>query len=121
MKAFMTRSSITRPGTESIACWPSMPNTQPARAKTLASLAGKVFDDRGNRMSPSHATKGGRRYRYYVSQAVLQGREQDAGSLSRVAAMEIERRVVEAVRGAAPSDHLERSIGRQSIQRVSRH
>src|SRR5208282_1031285 len=50
-----------------------------------------------------------------------QGRQQDAGSLSRVAAMEIERRVVEAVRGAAPSDHLERSIGRQSIQRVSRH
>jgi len=72
-------------------------------------------------MSPSHATKGGRRYRYYVSQAILQGRQQDAGSLSRVAAMEIERRVVEAVRGAAPSDHLERSIGRQSIQRVSRH
>ena len=35
--------------------------------------------------------------------------------------MELERRVVEAVRGAAPSDHLERSIGRQSIQRVSRH
>ncbi len=72
-------------------------------------------------MSPSHATKGGRRYRYYVSQAILQGRQQDAGSLSRVAAMESERRVVEAVRGAAPSDHLERSIGRQSIQRVSRH
>ena len=86
-----------------------------------ALLAGKLFDDRGNRMSPSHATKGGRRYRYYVSQAILQGRQQDAGSLSRVAAMEIERRVVEAVRGAAPSDHLERSIRRRSIQRVSRH
>ena len=86
-----------------------------------ALLADKLFDDRGNRMSPSHATKGGRRYRYYVSQAILQGRQQDAGSLGRVAAMEIERRVVEAVRGAAPSDHLERSIRRRSIQRVSRH
>ncbi|MGO8919731.1 MAG: recombinase family protein [Stellaceae bacterium] len=92
-----------------------------SRQGSDALLAGKLFDDRGNRMSPSHATKGGRRYRYYVSQAILQGRQQDAGSLSRVAAMEIERRVVEAVRGAAPSDHLERSIGRQSIQRVSRH
>jgi hypothetical protein len=36
-----------------------------------ALLAGKLFDDRGNRMSPSHAAKGGRRWRYYVSQAVL--------------------------------------------------
>src|SRR5271163_3136274 len=44
-------------------------------------LAGKLFDDRGNRMSPSHATKGGRRWRYYVSQAILQGRKQDAGSV----------------------------------------
>src|SRR6201999_1207200 len=26
-----------------------------------ALLTGKLFDDRGNRMSPSHATKGGRR------------------------------------------------------------
>ncbi len=122
MKAFMTRLSITRPGTESNACSRSMPSAEQARAKTLdALLAGKLFDDRGNRMSPSHATKGGRRYRYYVSQAILQGRQQDAGSLSRVAAMEIERRVVEAVRGAAPSDHLERSIRRRSIQRVSRH
>ena len=38
-----------------------------------ALLAGKLFDDRGNRMSPSHAAKDGRRWRYYVSQAVLQG------------------------------------------------
>ena len=91
------------------------------RQDSDALLAGKLFDDRGDRMSPSHATKGGRRYRYYVSQAILQGRQQDAGSLSRVAAMEIERRVVEAVRGTAPSDHLERSIGRPSIQRVYGH
>ena len=92
-----------------------------SRQDSDALLAGKLFDDRGNRMSPSHATKGGRRYRYYVSQAILQGRKEDVGSVARVPAMEIERRVVEAVRGAAPSDHLERSIGRRSIQRVSRH
>src|SRR5271154_3671609 len=39
-----------------------------------ALLAGKLFDERGNRMRPSHAAKGERRWRYYVSQAVLQGR-----------------------------------------------
>jgi site-specific DNA recombinase len=66
-----------------------------------ALLAGKLFDDRGNRMSPSHATKGGRRWRYYVSQAVLQGRKHEAGSVARVPALEIERRVAEAVRAAS--------------------
>jgi site-specific DNA recombinase len=66
-----------------------------------ALLAGKLFDDGGNRMSPSHATKGGRRWRYYVSQAVLQGRKHEAGSVARVPALEIERRVAEAVRAAS--------------------
>jgi site-specific DNA recombinase len=37
-----------------------------------AILSGRLFDDRGNRMSPSHTNKDGARYRYYVSQAVLQ-------------------------------------------------
>src|SRR5262249_12197564 len=39
-----------------------------------ALLAGRIFDERGNRMSPSHSNKGGARYRYYVSQAVLRNR-----------------------------------------------
>ncbi len=90
-----------------------------SRQDSDALLAGKLFDDRGNRMSPSHATKGGHRYRYYVSQAILQGRKEDAGSVARVPAMEIERRVVEAVRGAAASPLAESSMGRRSIPRVS--
>jgi DNA invertase Pin-like site-specific DNA recombinase len=69
-----------------------------SRQDSGALLAGKLFDDRGNRMSPSHAAKKGRRWRYYVSQAILQGRKQEAGSVARVPAMEIERRVVEAAR-----------------------
>ena len=32
-----------------------------------AILSGRLFDNRGNRMSPTHANKGGARYRYYVS------------------------------------------------------
>jgi hypothetical protein len=90
-----------------------------SRQDSDALLAGKLFDDRGNWMSPSHATKGGRRYCYYVSQAVLQGRKEDAGSVARVPAMEIERRVVKAVRGAGPSHLAERSTGRRSIRRAS--
>src|SRR5258708_15221226 len=54
-------------------------------------LSGLLFDDRDNVMSPSHARKAnGRRYRYYVSQAVLQGRQEGAGSIRRVSAEAIE-------------------------------
>ena len=63
-----------------------------------ALLTGRLFDDRGNRMSPSHTNKGGVRYRYYVSQAVLQGKPQPAGLVSRVPAAEVEAFVVAALR-----------------------
>ncbi len=29
-------------------------------------LAGRIFDDRGNRMTPTHTNKNGARYRYYI-------------------------------------------------------
>ena len=70
-----------------------------------ALLAGKLFDDRGNRMSPSHAAKGGRRWRYYVSQALLQGRKHEAGSVARVPAQEIEARVAEAARAGSSASN----------------
>jgi site-specific DNA recombinase len=63
-----------------------------------ALLVGRIHDDHGNRMSPSHSVKLGARYRYYVSQAVLQQRKDQAGSVARVPAPEIESLVVKAVR-----------------------
>ncbi len=36
-------------------------------------LAGKLFDETGNRLTPSHAVKKGRRYRYYVSRTLVTG------------------------------------------------
>ena len=65
---------------------------------TSALLTGRIFDERGNRMSPTHANKGGLRYRYYVSQAVLQKKPQARGSLSRVPAAELEALVLGALR-----------------------
>jgi site-specific DNA recombinase len=49
-------------------------------------------------MSPTHANKGGARYRYYVSQAVLQGKPQPPGLVGRAPAAEIEALVVAALR-----------------------
>src|SRR6516162_9879227 len=41
-----------------------------------AILTGRIFDDRGNRMTPSHSNKNGVRYRYYVSHALLPRRKE---------------------------------------------
>jgi hypothetical protein len=74
-------------------------------------VTGRIFDDRGNRMSPSHSRRGATRHRYYVSSALIQGRPQTAGSVARVPAAEIETTIVGAVRGHlgpdAPSDDAE--------------
>jgi len=63
-----------------------------------ALLTGRLFDERGNRMSASHSNKGGARYRYYVSPAVLQRKPQAVGSIGRVPAAETETLVVTALR-----------------------
>ena len=96
---FMRRSSI---GNSGISVQRRLAEqTQPRRdaAKDeLSFLAGKLFDDRGNRMSASFAAKGSRRWRYYVSRAALTGRGQEAGSIARVSAPQLEAFVVDAVK-----------------------
>jgi site-specific DNA recombinase len=69
-----------------------------ARQNSEALLVGLIFDDRGNRMSPSHSRKEGMRHRYYVSSALIQGQRETAGSVSRVPAAKVEAVVIEAVR-----------------------
>src|SRR6266567_6497374 len=40
-------------------------------------LTGILFDETGDRLSPSHAVRSGRRYRYYVSRRLVQARRKD--------------------------------------------
>jgi len=68
------------------------------RINNQSILVGKIFDERGNRMTPSTTKKGGARYRYYVSLALSQGKEQCSGSVRRIAAPQIESLVLETVR-----------------------
>ena len=39
--------------------------------KIVSPLAGKVFDDQGRRLTPSHTSRGSRRFRYYVSRDLI--------------------------------------------------
>ena len=68
------------------------------RAKSEAALIGRIFDDRGNRMGPSHTRKKGVRYRYYVSLPLVQGQPDRVGSVHRIPANDVETAVAAAVR-----------------------
>jgi DNA invertase Pin-like site-specific DNA recombinase len=67
------------------------------RAQTPALLKGLLFGPDGAAMSPTHTRKGGRLYRYYISQSVLK-RGTEACPIRQVPAAEIERIVIDQIR-----------------------
>jgi site-specific DNA recombinase len=95
-------------------------NNVAKRLKLKASpflLTGLIFDSAGNRMTPVHTLKKGARYRYYVSQAVLQRRKEEAGEVARVPAPDIE-----ALIGKFVEDRFGRpSTGFESPQAIEGH
>ncbi len=60
-------------------------------------LVGKLFDETGERLTPSHAVKGNRRYRYYVSSSLLKGAAGQTAQGWRIPAMEIEHNLAAAL------------------------
>ena len=70
---------------------------QQTKGQHLSLLAGLLFDDAGYPMSPTHTRKGKKRYRYYISQALLRYREDQAGSVQRIAAHTLEETVVSII------------------------
>jgi DNA invertase Pin-like site-specific DNA recombinase len=102
-------------------------NTSDHRRKAKAAepslLAGLLVDARGERLTPSHAVKKGRRYRYYVSAALITGTDRAQGW--RLAAREIEEAVIRILVdaltspaslverfGEMPSDQIRKLLGR---------
>ena len=69
------------------------------RASDPSPLMGKLFDETGAPLTPSHAVKSGRRYRYYVSKRLISGSSDNADEKVRwrLPAGEIERFVGDAV------------------------
>jgi site-specific DNA recombinase len=80
-------------------------------------LTGLLFDDAGHRMVPTHATKAGIRYRYYVSLPCLHGEAKTArvGSVTRVPATDIEDVVLKSL-----SEHL-RGQSRRLTSVITNH
>jgi recombinase len=91
------------------------------RTASEALLMGKLYDDRGNRMSPSFSTKNGVRYRFYVSSALLRGQKGEVGSVGRVSATEIEEAVrvaITAQRGQGPKGPTSSPDPLERVERV---
>jgi hypothetical protein len=85
--------------------------------RTIFSFGGAiVYDDRGNRMSPTYAIKKGVRYRYYVSTALIQGQKGGAGTIARVPATDIEQAVVETLRERNGDEDKPNRGGRDRIE-----
>src|SRR5713226_3051620 len=82
-----------------------------AKAKSDHLLTGLLYDDAGHRMIPTHATKAGIRYRYYVSLPHLKGDSKtvSGGSVSRIPATDIEDIIVNSV-----NEHLVAQHGQSS-------
>ncbi len=53
--------------------------TSVANTKQQCLLTGLAFDEQGDRLSPSHSRKDGRRYRYYISHRLMQGGDKSDG------------------------------------------
>jgi len=84
------------------------------RSRNEAPLRGLLFDSAGNRMVPTHATKHGVRYRYYVSQPYLRGyAKPPSGAIIRVPAAEIETAVAKTL------EELHLSEGESTSDRTS--
>jgi hypothetical protein len=90
------------------------------RGQSEALLIGRIYDNRGNRMIPSHVRKGGIKYRYYLSSPLLHGQPGRSGSMRRVPAAEIEALVASAVRKhiEAYTESDDRDLMRNHVVRV---
>ena len=100
-----------------------------AKATEPSLLAGLLVDADGERLTPSHAVKKGRRYRYYVSTALITAAAKEGMQRWRLAAQELEDGVisilVDALTSPArllerldtpdmPSDQIARLLGRST-------
>jgi site-specific DNA recombinase len=84
------------------------------RAKHPSPLKGKLFDDTGVRLSPSHATKQGVRYRYYISHRLMKQPRKLASDGWRLPAPQLEKTICDAV-----ADHLQTTTVAGLIEKPS--
>jgi site-specific DNA recombinase len=68
-------------------------------APSMNLLAGKLFDEQGNHLHPSHSQKQSKRFRYYISTPLKSGPRKEAEDGIRISAREIEAIVINHLKG----------------------
>ena len=66
-------------------------------AKNPSPLAGRIFDETGDRLTPSHAGKGAKRHRYYVSRRLIERSGEGLNEGWRLPAPTIENAVIKTL------------------------
>jgi site-specific DNA recombinase len=72
--------------------------TTGSRTKQPSLLTGILFDQAGGRLTPTHCVKKGKRYRYYVSTALVTGTAKSRSSRIRIPAGDLETVVLDRLR-----------------------
>jgi len=60
-------------------------------------LAGKLFDETGDRLTPSHSSKNGKRLRYYISHRLVTGRSKAHPDAWRLPAPQLEQSIARVI------------------------
>lgn len=76
------------------------------RKATRSLLAGRLFDETGGRLTPSHSRKKGKRLRYYISHRLVKDRSRTHPDAWRLPAEQLEQLVADLIR-----THLQRPDG----------
>lgn len=69
-----------------------------SNASVISPLAGKLFDETGDRLTPSHTQKNGKRLRYYISRRLVTDRRRNHADAWRLPAREIETGIAAVLR-----------------------
>jgi len=100
-----------------------------ARTPHSSLLTGLLFDDKGDRLTPTYAIKNGTRYRYYVSTGLVTGAKMGCSNSVRIPARNLEGLVIDRLRAFlddpvavldALTDELHGGIGRTELIKRSR-
>ena len=92
-------------------------------------LTGLLFDDKGDRLTPTYSTKKGTRYRYYVSTGLVTGAKMGCSNSVRIPARNLEGLVIDRLRAFlddpvavldALTDELHSGLGRTELIERSR-
>lgn len=68
------------------------------RKATRSLLAGKLFDETGDRLTPSHSRKKGKRLRYYISHRLVKDRSRKHPDAWRLPAEQLEQLIADLIR-----------------------